>query len=339
MINIYDIAQQAGVSCSTVSRVLNNRPSVNQKTREKVLQVIEQLSYTPNVTAQSLARRKTNIIGIISRDFFSPFNSKMANGLINVLAKTCYTAILHSTIPGNSSYKSLFGNVDGIVVLDHDAMSDEEIREFIARGIPVGVIDDQRKIDNVIEVSANNFRSAYLAVEYLIRQGHRRIGYIFGMGYYAFKERFAGYRQALTDHDIPINQRWLINGEGKYTRSYEKAYKLLNQNLTAVFACNDASALGFMRLANELGVRIPDEISVIGFDDISNDFYYFNDNMKITTLRQPVEGLSAHMIESLICVLDQGTPLSSQIFEAELVRATATVRKYSENSCPVPPHP
>lgn len=327
MSNIYDIAKISGVSRSTVSRVLNNSPNVNEKTRRQVLAVIEQLGYTPNVAARSLARRKTYVLGIVSDSLFTPYSSKLAGKIVEAVSRTDYTTVLCPLFPGRSIFRTLFGKVDGIIELNYNSLTVAEKQEFIDGGIPVVSFDNKTSLSAITEVSIDNYYSSYKATEYLIRQGHRRIGHIYGAPYFTFDERLEGYRKALEDNGLPFREEWVMRGDNIYRTTYERAYQLIGQDLTAIFAGSDIMALGYMKLAAELDIRVPEDVSIIGFDDISNDSYYFEENMDITTLRQPMGDIAGYIVEAMLHLLDKGEKLPNKAFVSELVRLTATVRR------------
>lgn len=278
-ITIKDVARLAGVDPSTVSRVIADNPRISVKTKEKVLKVMEELDFYPNAIARSLASRSTKTIGVImphSTDqvFVNPFFTEVMRGIGASALKRGYN-ILFST--GNNSeeeYKATSSlvngkRVDGLILLT-SRIDDKTIDSLIKKKFPFVVVGKPSNNADVNWVDNDNQEACYHATEHLIKLGHRRIGFIGGEFSYVFMgERFKGYKKALDLYEIEFSKELLSLGEFLEDGGYNAAKKLMEQKNkpTAVVVADDLMAIGAMKAVKAHGLSIPEDISIIGFND------------------------------------------------------------------------
>jgi LacI family transcriptional regulator len=304
-VTIQDVAKTAGVSVSTVSRVLNGKEDVAVDTQSRVLEVIEQLSYTSNLAARSMRGRKTNLIGLIMPDIAYPFAFEVMKGVNRAIAESEYDLLVyttgdirkHSTASHEQKYVSLLNNsiTDGLIIVAPAAA------EFTTDA-PIVSIDPIAVNPQYPSIHATNYQGAMDAMNYLLGLGHKRIGFISGRAELeSSNRRLKGYRDALEKSGIPIDDALIIPGDyttetgAKCTREL-----LVRENPpSAIFAANDQSALGVFQVAREMGLRIPDDLSVVGFDNIPDASY-----LDLTTVDQFIFEMGFVAIQMLIKLIN-----------------------------------
>lgn len=331
MSNIYDVAREAGVSRSTVSRVLNNRSEVNEETRLKVLDAIQKLNYQPNATARSLALSKSNTIGVITKHIANTFYAEFIES-IHVTAEKAGYGTLFSFC--NTEFKSgidytgiLNGKVDGIIFVGENTFSDAQLQVLAKNGIPTVVIESKDVGASAISVNINNFEAAYNATSYLIMLGHRKIAHIYGnKDMYEFSERIEGYKAALKKNGITVDERIMQDGNFRAADSMKRAEKLFNSqpDITAAFCANDIMAAGVIQAAISMGKRIPEDFSVIGFDDmIIPELIPFN-LPSITTVRQPKKEMAEYAVGAVVDWIENGTKGQNKVFDTDFIIRNST---------------
>lgn len=299
------IAELAGVSRSTASRVLRNHGSVSQRARERVLQVVQETGFQPNAAARSLAGHHTNIIGLfiteVSRHIFNdPYFGRLIEGVTqaaNQLDQTLTLFLLHEEEDAASVTARVVKNpfVDGVLI-SNTAKDNPVVPQLLEHNMPfvvVGRHDDP----SISYVDADNLGGAHTAVTYLIRQGYQRIGTLTGtMTNYSAIDRLQGYKDALRSRGRSVDQRLIHLGEFSSASGYHGTKKLLDNNVDAIFAASDAIALGAMDAINEAGLRVPDDVAIVGFDDLS---FAAKMSPPLTTVRQSI-GRSTRMAVSIL---------------------------------------
>ncbi|SFL74338.1 LacI family DNA-binding transcriptional regulator [Halanaerobium salsuginis] len=324
-ITIKDIAKQAGVSVTTVSRVINNKPDVGDKTRAKILRIIEDLNYNPNSVARGLVMQKTNTIGLIIPDISNPFFPQVARAIEDKAQKLDYSVIFFNTDNNPDREKKaveLFKSkqVDGLIVslsLGNEAI----LRELKSADYPVVQIDRAVLTDNYPLVSIDNQNSAYQLVQYILNKGHRRVAHISGdLNTTTARARLAGYQQALLDYGIKLDDNLLIKGDYSQYTGYQAMRQLLELDNppTAVFAANDLSAAGVYKAIYAAGLRIPQDIAVAGHDDIEIASLL---QPELTTMRQPKYNLGEEAVTILLRMINskQKLKLSDHILKTNLI--------------------
>jgi DNA-binding LacI/PurR family transcriptional regulator len=290
-VTIRDVAKKAGVGVGTVSRVLNESHSVSEPTRAKVLEAIAELNYSPSLIARRLSLGRTMTIGVIAPFFIRPSYVERLRGVEAVLSESEYDFILYnveSVARRNTSFRELprKERVDGMLIMTLPP-TDEEIANFKREEVPVVLIDASHP--ELSHVCIDDVRGGYQATQHLIALGHHRIGYISDLlqespfGFRPVADRYQGYRQALAEANIAFNPDYHRQG----TLSRREARRLTTELLslaeppTAIFAYSDTQAFGVLRAAQDLGIKVPQELSVIGYDDLEmSEFFH------LTTIRQ-----------------------------------------------------
>lgn len=294
--NIKDVAKKAGVSISTVSRVINTSKPVRTKTKERVLEAIEELGYRPNAIARSLKVKQTQSIGIMVPDIANQFYPEVVRGIEDVANMYEYTIFLCNTDLDHEKELKYFSEleekqVDGLIFMGN-LISDDLAKSIKDSEIPVVLIGTQHL--NLPSVTINNVQAAKNAVSYLIQRGHQRVGVITGkmkdpiMG----KARLQGYREALHEAGLSWRSELVVEGGYRFKSGYEGAKQLLmlEDIPTAIFVASDEMAIGAMRAILEKGFQIPRDVAVVGFDnvDMSGKVY-----PSLTTIGQPMYEMGA----------------------------------------------
>lgn len=322
-VTIKDIAKLAGVSHTTVSRALNDSPLINPETKERIKAIAGSLEYTPNYSARSLVLDRSYNLGL----FFSTLHTGTSAGFlyeaikgVNDVIKDEYNLIVR----GIDDYKS-FQQVnrksfDGIIVMSQSA-SDQPFIEYAAeKSIPLVVLNREIEQVQVMNFVPDDQIGAYRMTEYLIEQGHRRIAIIEGKeGFKSTQSRRDGYRDALKKYNVAFSEALSVQGNYDLESGYAAMNRLLDlpELPTAVFCCNDDMALGAVKAVTERGLTVPDDLSVVGFDD-----HLFSAFMTpaLTTVRRPIEEMSRAGAEKLLTFIESKQMETSTVFfRTELV--------------------
>lgn len=311
-LTIQDIARLAGVSKATVSRVLNRNVSVSSELSERVMQIVREHSFVPNVTATGLAGGKTRLVGVLAPPLTWSGIPEMLRGVAEYIEDTPYEFILYSISPMRNHSDVLdrilsMRMASGLLAILPGELS-SHLAEHFHYGLPLVLIDDQEKPADIPWVGIDNISGAYEATRYLLQLGHRRIAYIHGpQNYYCAVERYQGYVQALQDAQIKPDPTLIFQGRFDEPSGRECAIDLFARDKSiwpsAVFASNDQMAYGVLKVAEQSGVRVPEDISVIGFDD---NLLSAHLRPPLTTIRQPFFEMGYKAIELLLTMIDPG---------------------------------
>lgn len=312
MSNIFDIARLAGVSKTTVSRVINNQVGVKEDTRINVLDAIEKLNYIPNQAARNLASRKSGVIGVIYNVLNISVYLNLANLLEKYAAQYNYNVVFCSSNDDYNSklrYTQYFtgGAADGLILFGSDIKDSEIVQKITSSKFPLVLIENHFNDIKVNDIIINNFSGAKRAVEYLIGLGHKKIAHITGnIDHRVASERLNGYIEALEENGIDYNKAYVIPtdaGESSGSQAIEKLI-FLNEPPTAVFTFNDLQGYDVIQKATELGVRVPQDLSVVGFDNICEMLHFIPSNIRLTSMRQPIEKVAEAAIKLIIENID-----------------------------------
>lgn len=279
MATIKDVAERAGVSVMTVSRVINNNGYVSRATKEKVEKAMEELGYVPNALAHGLITKRTHVLGLIVSDITNPFFTTIVRGVEDLAIKNGFNIILCNTdedVEKEKKYIELLlrKRVDGIILSPADCSRRDSVDQIIRRNVPLVLIDRCIKGLDIDCVYSDSTFGAYELTKYLISLGHRRIGIIVGPKRISTAvERIEGYKRALNEANITLDNSLIKWGE-KYSREdgYSHTLTLLKMDNppTAIFGGNRLITVGILRAIRELGLRIPEDISVISFDEVED---------------------------------------------------------------------
>jgi LacI family transcriptional regulator len=301
--NIKEIAKRSGVSVGTVSKVLNFDKSVTQKNKDKVIKTIGELNYRPNRIARSLSKGKTKNIGFIIPDIKNPFFPELVSGVSDVLVSNGYYVFLCSS-DNSPNKEDLYINdlvsmwIDGIIIAPSET-ENRDIKIFNNIISPFVIVDREIRGLKKDQVIINNKKGAYNAVKYLIEKGHKKIVALQGPEYTTTAQnRLAGWKMSMEEHSL-FKEEYIFWGDFSIDSGYEMMKKVFDRigMVDAVFACNDLIALGAIQAIEEKEYKIPDDISIIGFDDI-----YLSRFLKppLTTVRQPAYKMGKIAAETLL---------------------------------------
>lgn len=305
---IKDVAREANVSIATVSRVINGKDKVKKETREKIQRAIEKLNYVPDQAARTMINKKTKTIGMFVPLLSNEYWAELAETIQRKLLAKGYTLILSTyNTEGQSAYSCLDTflerRVDGLILanlLFIDIKEDEKyINMFNEQGIPLVSFSPYR---NITSICGDSTASSMEAVEHLIRLGHQKIAYIGTIS--CTIERELGYRNALMLNHLEIDESIIISGRQNYVHyfaqyGYQCAKQLVmdNREFTAVFCANDLIAIGAIKAFDEMGLGVPDDKAVVGFDDIGMASLY---RPALTTVKQPIDDMANAAIQVLL---------------------------------------
>ncbi|MEF2967622.1 LacI family DNA-binding transcriptional regulator [Paenibacillus sp. M1] len=326
MITIYDIAKKTGFSPTTVSKVFNDYSDVSAKTRRKILEAAEQLGYLPNAHARTLTTKRSWTIGVLyvepsGAGILHPYFAGVIEGFKQVATARGYDLMFISKDIGGKKRSYLehckIRGVDGIVVILPD-YADPYFLELLDSSIPCVLLDQESELKST--VCSDNLEGSLRAVEYLYRLGHRKIAHIGGGDTFSGNRRLQGYMQAMEKLGLPVNPEHVIQGSFDYTvesgRAAMEQLLRAGERPTAVFAAGDNLALGAMMALKERGMKVPGDMSVVGFDDIEMAKYL---TPSLTTVRQDTYALGNRAADMLIYTIEGGEGIRTDILPVELV--------------------
>lgn len=314
-LTIRDIARIAGVSPGTVSRALNNSPLVRGETRQKILQVVRALNYVPNRVAQRLATGKTLTLAVVAPFFTSPSIVERLRGVVHALARSHYDLIIHN-IEDPEQRADCFQAiprrdlVDGVLVISISP-TDEEVPLLAKADVPIVLIDAcHPSLTRLLhQITVDDVAGGRAVTEYLIGLGHTKIGFVGDYANNPFnftssRDRARGYREALEAAGIPYRPEYYAEGPHGRRHARESARKLLTlpDRPTAIFAASDIQAVGVLEAARELGLRVPQDLSVVGYDDVE-----LAEILGLTTMRQRLFESGQRGVELLLQTLENPT--------------------------------
>ncbi|MGE6630041.1 LacI family DNA-binding transcriptional regulator [Bacillus sp. NPDC077027] len=291
-VTIKDIAKLANVSHTTVSRALNNSPFIKENTKQKILSIAKQLNYSPNVHARGLVSQKSFTIGLfftsLTEGTSSSFFVDALKGVNSVITEN-YNMFVRG-IDDFHDYSTIHKQrYDGILLMSQSEHDEAFIHHVKKQEIPIIVLNRRVENEDVMNILADDSQGAYKATNYFIQHGHRHIAIIEGKeGFKSTQERKAGFLQALIDHEIPIKKEYMMKGDYHMKSGYEsmEALLALKQPPTALFCSNDDMAIGAMNALYANGKTCPDDLSIIGFDDIVFSSYT---TPALSTVKKPIE--------------------------------------------------
>ncbi len=317
-LTINDIARLAGVSKATVSRVLNDNPTVDPDLRERVQRIVEEYGFVPNVTARGLAGGRTRLIGVLAPPLTWPAVPEIMRGVAEYIEDTSYEVVLYS-INFERDHADVLDRilalrmVSGLLAI----LPGQLARHLIDRahhGLPLVMIDDQEEPSAIPWVGIDNQSSAYIATRHLLDLGHRRIAHVLGpKSYYCVMERYQGFCQALQEAGLAPDPALLLQGEFDVASGRRCAAHIFARDRqdwpTAVFAGNDQMAYGILEIAEQSGVRVPDDIAVVGFDDNLLSAYM---RPPLTTMHQPFIEMGRKAGEILLTMIEPDHLITTQ---------------------------
>lgn len=308
-VTIKDVAKKAGVSISTVSRVINNSKPVTDEIKRKVLDVIEETGYVPNPLARSLVTKKSQLIGVVVPEVSDSFVNEILNGIEEIARMYNYDILLSNTYSDkNEEMRSInllrAKQIEGMVMISWN-LEKEQI-DFIENcGIPTTYISKTARDYDIPTVSVNNQKATYDMTKHLISQGHKKIAFIMTSAgdTRLEKERLDGYKSALEENGIEFDEKLVRHGGVDYNNGYESAKDILENGIVpdAMFVTGDEAAVGAMNAVFDKGYSVPNDISVAGFNDVKIAKMY---RPKLTTVHQPLYDMGAVAIRMVIKMIN-----------------------------------
>lgn len=319
------IAQLAGVSQPTVSRVINAHPRVREETRQRVLGVIDSLGYAPNITARSLVTRRSYTIGLVVSNIVNPFYPEFIDAVNLIAAENGLSVLLCNPPQGHAreqaELRALVEQQVGGIIITSVMRHSPHVVELLHRGYPIVLVNRYLADVKSDAVLIDNYAGAALAVNHLLRLGHRRIAYVRGIFDTTTNwDRERGYRDTLSRAGISVDEALVLPGDYAWAGAYQAGVRFLalNQRPTAALCADDLTAFGFMDALYDANLAVPQDCAVIGFDDVRTASYR---TIALTTVRQPVRAMAAQAMRLLLERMgDDGLREPRQIvFPAELI--------------------
>jgi LacI family transcriptional regulator len=337
-LKLEDIAELAGVSRSTVSRVVNNHPNVSEGVRKRVLKVIQNTGYQPNAAARSLASQRSWMIGLVlprttSSFFTDPYFPQLTQGIAFACNNNDLTLSLF--LVGNLADEekitpriSRRGMFDGVLIQSGPS-DDRLIQRLVSSPVPCIVLGRPLIQESISYIDVDNISAAKKATHHLIKLGYKHIGMITGSKNSSVSiDRREGYLKALADAGREVDESLIVEGDFSESSGYVAMHKLMPGKPDAIFAQSDIMAIGAMRAVQEAGLQIPQDIAFVGFDDLPIASL---SKIKLTTIRQPITKFGIKAVELLLDVIENGAkPARRLILETELIIRDSCGSKINE---------
>ncbi len=332
-VTIYEVAKIAGVAISTVSRVLNDSPNVSDETKEKVQKAIDELNFRPQVSARKLASKEPQILAVAVPSFTTPFFNEVLKGVKDEIRKMDLDIILYNT--GSKDPEEAVinffdrGTADALILLSID-VSESVHRHLQTTHIPIVLVNTSHESYNYYMV--NDYRGGYMAGEHLVKQGFERMGMIVTpIDTKSSSDRERGFKDALRNFKMPIHNDLFVSGDttkhAGFTEEsgFEAIYKFkeMGQFPDALFCANDTQALGALHALSKLGMRVPEDIAIMGYDNIKLSKY-----LDLTTVDQQMHKIGTQATARLAEIIkDSSSPLVQESHQPILVERGSTVKK------------
>ena len=312
-LTITDVALAAGVSVATVSKVINGRDGIATATSARVLEVVQELGYESSLVARSLRSRRTHVIGILVAEF-EPFSAEILKGAGSGLGDTDYELLAYTGArqSGRAGWERRYLSRLSGTLIDGATIVTPTVVDAHA-GVPVVAIDPDARSADLPSVESDNLAGGLLATRHLIELGHRRIAFMAGRpDLESSRLREAGFRQALSEAGIEVDPSLVRRSDYRRDAAHQPAIELLSRpdRPTAVFAGNDLSAIGTMEAAQEMGLDVPGDVSVIGFDDIPEAA---RTTPALSTVRQPIQQMGSAAVRLLRALMDGRIPETTHV--------------------------
>lgn len=305
---IYDVAREANVSIATVSKVINNNGRISEKTRRKVREVMERLNYHPNMMASALMGKQTKTIGLLIPDLANPFFSELARSIEDRGHELGYNLVICSTdyqIDKENKYLSLLKQkgIDGFILASGFENLDK-VEELMQEDIPVASVARDFPMFSINTVAIDDFMGGYLAASHLIKLGHKNIG-IIALDVWSNRERLRGFKQALEENNLEFTPdfEFIQKTNNLLEASKFMTHKYLSGSKppTAIFACNDLLAAGVIQAAKEMGMNVPEQLSIVGFD---NTIIATIVEPTLTTIAQPIQSMGKEVMDLMVSMIE-----------------------------------
>lgn len=331
-VTIRDVAKEANVSIATVSKALNGVDVVRPMTKEKVFQAAKKLHYVPNLLGKQLKTKRTKMIGFYTHTIIGPYFSSLIEAIAEEAEHLGYGVSVIISSDKQVLRSHLLGNmVDGFIGFE-SLIDDEDLAIIRGEHINAVFMDRQIKDFSISSIVFDSRKAGRWATEFLIAKGHEKIGFLPGHpGVYDSDERYRGFQEMMAEHHLPVNPDWVISGLFEEQASYCNILNYLQTTPkscwpSALIAGNDLSAIGAIQAAQKMGLRVPEDLSVIGFDDIDLLRYF---EPKVTTVQNPIKEQGRQAVIELLQLIDGVKEGENHILPGELV-IRETVENYEE---------
>ncbi|KYP81191.1 LacI family DNA-binding transcriptional regulator [Ferroacidibacillus organovorans] len=326
MATLKDVANAAGVSVSTVSIALKHDPRVKETTKRKILEIVDQLGYRPNGIARDLKMKSTQTMAVLLHDLGGPFYSELVTGVQDVALAYDYSPIISCSIGGKGvALKRLLleNRVDGAIILD-PYIEESFIRRVASPSLPIVLLDRDIDLPYVYRVTSDHEGGAYEVVSHLIEKGYQRIAFVGGpQRSFDNQLRFNGYKKAMESQGKAVDSRLIFAGDFTEKSGYALGLSLGGSDKLpdAIFAANDEMAIGLLRALSELGLKIPQDIALAGFDDIRLSQYTVP---KLTSVHQPMYELGIVATQILFRALNGDSKIEPVVLSTQLMIRDST---------------
>lgn len=330
--SIYDVARLAKVSPSTVSRFLNRTTFVSDDKSKQIEKAIKSLGYKPNYQMNQGNNTRSMTIGVLVQNPESPHTSRVLNDMEKVLIAQGYSLVIatghwQKTLESHALEYLAKSNVDGVIIIT-GSLSEEQILEY-AKRIPVVAVGYSFAGENVRTINVDNVLGGYMATLHLMQQGHVNIAHVKGLlNQPDAVARFVGYKKALQEAGVKVLPKLIKQGDFSSESGYQRTVELIESKVhfSALFAANDQTAYGAIKALHDHGIRVPEDVSVIGFDDLPTSQYF---TPALTTMRQPIEEIGAVCAESILNLLS-GEKHEVRLPPIDLIVRQSTISKFRQ---------
>lgn len=333
---IRDVAAEAGVSTTAVSLVLNGKcDNISEKTRKQILEAVEKLNYRPNHIAMSMVTKTTHTIGLVLPDISNIYFSELSKLIEQCCYENGYNVLYgntNDTAQRDVDYINIFldRNVDAIIAILSNSIDEhlQDIQKIIANtDTPIIIVDRVPETDLATTVIVNQKLGGYLATSHLINLGHRAIGCITGpKDVYSSIERLRGYKEALQEADIPVQENMIFEGNFHRESGMQALPYLLGSGVTAIFSFNDMMALGVYKQASYYNISIPDDLSIVGYDDIFISEFI---TPPLTSVEQPVRKLAEETVKQVMNEINNKNAKKSLFVFEPLLKVRGSTKIYT----------
>ncbi len=326
---IKDIARELGLATSTVSMALNDHPRISDSTKKRVRALAKKHHYRPNIIARAMVRKRTHLIGLIITDIMSSFYPQIIQGIEDVVSEEFYSVILCATenSPGREQhYLQLLREkrVDGLIADPVPGAHNEEAwRQLRQYSVPMVSILQKLECEDAPYVIVDNYRGGYIATQHLIRNGHKTIAHLAGPTKLEIsKLRKRGFKDALAEAGLPLHRALVRSTKFNFEDGYKKTLELLKQATTptAIFACSDIVAIGAIQALRRKNLRVPEDIAVIGFDDL---FFASFSEIPLTSVSQPKYEIGVRAARKILKLIE-GKPVKNETLKPTIVERQST---------------
>lgn len=328
-VTIADIAKKANVSKMTVSRVLSGKGQVAPETAERIRRIAEKMEYHPNLIARSLASKQTKILGVIipkiEHMFLDNYIAQILSGVTDIALQNDYKIILcpvDVTQKSETAYLNISRTkmLDGMILVK-TKINDPNLKKLVEIDFPFVLVNYKSSSDKIHYIDSHNIKGAHMAVEYLYNSGHRKIAFVAGsMDETNARDRMKGFKTAMQSYNLHCPDEWIIYGDFSKEKAYSESEKLFTGVTipSAIFCSDDYMAIGVMEQINKKNLRIPEDVAVMGFDDIELAAYV---KPSLTTIRQPIYELGKSSAQMLLNIVDGKENIQNhKILDVELIR-------------------